>query len=88
MDNFKTHDASAFYETFEPAESKKCFGLNLSLTLNMFEIELHVLSGQSPLQQKKAWISACLTARDGARAVARRYSPPSPCAICRETKLR
>src|SRR5450759_4475741 len=23
MDNFKTHDASAFYETFEPAEAKR-----------------------------------------------------------------
>ena len=26
MDNFKTHAASAFYETFEPAEAKKTLG--------------------------------------------------------------
>lgn len=36
MDNFKTHDASAFYETFEPTEAKD-FGidLNLYIPLNM-----------------------------------------------------
>ena len=29
MDNFKTHDASAFYETFEPAEAKRLWDRKL-----------------------------------------------------------
>jgi hypothetical protein len=51
MDNFKTRDASAFFETFEPAESKRVwvkfvFTPKHGSWLNMFEIELHVLNGQ------------------------------------------
>jgi len=53
MDNFKTHDASAFYETFVPEEAKRLwdrfefiFTPKHGSWLNMAEIELHVLSGQ------------------------------------------
>lgn len=53
MDNFKTHAASAFYETFEPEEAKKLwdrfefvFTPKHGSWLNMAEIELRVLSGQ------------------------------------------
>ena len=53
MDNFKTHAASAFYETFEPEEAKRLWDrLEFVFTpkhgswLNMAEIELHVLNGQ------------------------------------------
>ena len=53
MDNFKTHAASAFYETFEPAEAKRIwdrfefvFTPKHGSWLNMAEIELHVLNGQ------------------------------------------
>jgi hypothetical protein len=53
MDNFKTHAASAFYETFEPREAKKLWDrFEFVYTpkhgswLNMAEIELHVLNGQ------------------------------------------
>ena len=53
MDNFKTHDASAFYETFEPAEAKRLWDMfefvftpKHGSWLNMAEIELHVLNGQ------------------------------------------
>ena len=53
MDNFKTHDASSFYETFEPAEAKRLWDrFEFVYTpihgswLNMAEIELHVLNGQ------------------------------------------
>ena len=53
MDNFKTHAASAFYETFEPKEAKKLwdrfefiFTPKHGSWLNMAEIELHVLNGQ------------------------------------------
>ena len=53
MDNFKTHDASAFYETFEPIEAKRLWDrFEFVYTpkhgswLNMEEIELHVLNGQ------------------------------------------
>jgi hypothetical protein len=53
MDNFKTHTASAFYETFEPEEAKKIWDrFEFVYTpkhgswLNMAEIELHVLNGQ------------------------------------------
>ena len=53
MDNFKTHAASAFYETFEPAEAKRLWDrFEFIYTpkhgswLNMAEIELHVLNGQ------------------------------------------
>jgi len=53
MDNFKTHSASAFYETFEPAEAKRLWDrFEFIYTpkhgswLNMAEIELHVLNGQ------------------------------------------
>ena len=53
MDNFKTHDASAFYETFEPEEAKRLwdrfefvFTPKHGSWLNMAEIEFHVLNGQ------------------------------------------
>lgn len=53
MDNFKTHDASAFYETFVPEEAKRLwdrfefvFTPKHGSWLNMAEIELHVLNGQ------------------------------------------
>ena len=53
MDNFKTHVASAFYESFEPAEAKRLWDrFEFVYTpkhgswLNMAEIELHVLNGQ------------------------------------------
>ena len=53
MDNFKTHDASAFYETFLPEEAKRLWDrFEFIYTpkhgswLNMAEIELHVLNGQ------------------------------------------
>ena len=53
MDNFKTHAASAFYETFEPQEAKRLWDrFEFIYTpkhgswLNMAEIELHVLNGQ------------------------------------------
>ncbi len=53
MDNFKTHVASAFYETFEPEEAKRLWDrFEFVYTpkhgswLNMAEIELHVLNGQ------------------------------------------
>lgn len=53
MDNFKTHDASAFYETFVPEEAKRLrdrfefiFALKHGSWLNMAEIELHVLNEQ------------------------------------------
>ncbi len=53
MDNFKTHSASAFYETFEPAEAKRLWDRFEFIYTpkhgswpNMAEIELHVLNGQ------------------------------------------
>lgn len=53
MDNFGTHFASAFYETFEPKEAKRLWDrFEFIYTpkhgswLNMAEIELHVLNGQ------------------------------------------
>ena len=53
MDNFKTHVASALYETFEPEEAKRLWDrFEFVYTpkhgswLNMAEIELHVLNGQ------------------------------------------
>jgi hypothetical protein len=53
MDNFKTHAASAFYETFEPEEAKRLwdrfefvFTPKHGSWLNMAEIELHVLNKQ------------------------------------------
>ena len=53
MDNFKTHNASAFYEVFEPEEAKRLwdrfefiFTPKHGSWLNMAEIELHVLNGQ------------------------------------------
>ena len=53
MDNFTTHAASAFYETFEPEEAKRLWDrFEFVYTpkhgswLNMAEIELHVLNGQ------------------------------------------
>lgn len=53
MDDFRTHAASAFYETFEPEEAKRIwdrfdfvFTPKHGSWLNMAEIELHVLNGQ------------------------------------------
>lgn len=52
MDNFKTHDASALYETFLPDEAKRLrdrfefvYTPKHGSWLNMAEIELHVLNG-------------------------------------------
>jgi len=53
IDNYKTHDISAFYETFQPEDAKRlCDKFEFIFTpkhgswLNMAEIELHVLNGQ------------------------------------------
>ncbi len=53
MDNYNTHVASAFYETFNPEEAKRLWDrFEFVYTpkhgswLNMAEIELHVLNGQ------------------------------------------
>ena len=53
MDNFKTHVASAFYETFAPEEAKRLrdrfefiYTPKHGSWLNMAEIELHVLNSQ------------------------------------------
>ena len=53
MDNFKTHAASALYETYEPTEAKRIWDRfefvytpKHASWLNMAEIELHVLNGQ------------------------------------------
>jgi len=53
MDNYNTHSASAFYETFQPKEAKRLwdrfefvFTPKHGSWLNMAEIELHVLNGQ------------------------------------------
>jgi hypothetical protein len=53
MDNFKTHGASALYETFMPEEAKRLrdrfefiYTPKHGSWLNMAEIELHVLNGQ------------------------------------------
>ena len=53
MDNYSTHNASSFYETYSPEEAKKLMdSFNFVNTpkhgswLNMAEIELHVLNGQ------------------------------------------
>jgi hypothetical protein len=53
MDNFKTHDASAFYEMFVPEEAKRLrdrcefiFIPKHGSWLKMAEIELHVLNEQ------------------------------------------
>lgn len=53
MDNFNTHNASSFYESFEPKEAKRLWDrFEFIYTpkhgswLNMAEIELHVLNGQ------------------------------------------
>jgi hypothetical protein len=53
MDNFKTHDPSSLYETFEPIEAKRLwdrfefvFTPKHGSWLNMAEIELHILNSQ------------------------------------------
>ena len=53
MDNFATHNASAFYEAFEPEQAKRLwdrfdfvFTPKHGSWLNMAEIELNVLIGQ------------------------------------------
>ena len=53
MDNFKTHSIGAFYETFEPTESKRLvdrfefiFTPKHGSWLNMAEIELHIINSQ------------------------------------------
>ena len=58
MDNFKTHSASAFCETFEPEQAKELldrfefvFTPKHGRWLNMTEIEFHVLNCH--LQQPK-----------------------------------
>lgn len=53
MDNFKTHNASSFYEKFEPEEARRLperfefvYTPKHGSWLNMAEIELHVLNNQ------------------------------------------
>jgi hypothetical protein len=53
MDNFKTHNASSFYEAFEPEQARKLrerfeivYTPKHGSWLNMAEIELHVLNHQ------------------------------------------
>lgn len=53
MDNYSTHDASAFYESFEPEQARQLrerfefvFTPKHGSWLNMAEIELHVLNRQ------------------------------------------
>ncbi len=53
MNNFKTHNASSFYETFEPEQARKfrerfefVYTPKHGSWLNMAEIELHVLNHQ------------------------------------------
>lgn len=71
MDNFRTHSASAFYETFLPEEAKRVWDkFEFVYTpkhgswLNMAEIELHVLNGQclkrhiSTMEKVKQEVSA------------------------------
>ena len=77
MDNFKTHAASAFYETFKPKEAKRLWDrLEFIYTpkhgswLNMAEIELHVLNGQclnrhiSTIEEIKEEVSAWNNSRN------------------------
>jgi hypothetical protein len=77
MDNFKTHVASAFYETYEPAEAKRLWDrFEFVYTpkhgswLNMAEIELHVLNGQclnrhiSSMEKIQSEVEAWQTARN------------------------
>jgi len=71
MDNFATHTASAFYETFAPEEAKRLwdrfdfvFTPKHGSWLNMAEIELNVLIGQC-LNRRIAHIE---TVRDEVRA--------------------
>jgi len=53
MDNFNTHHASSFYETFDPKEAKRIwdrfefvYTAKHGSWLNMAEIELHSLNAQ------------------------------------------
>ncbi len=77
MDNFNTHNASAFYETFEPAEAKRIWDrFEFIYTpkhgswLNMAEIELHVLNSQclkrhmSDISKIKKEVKEWLSARN------------------------
>ncbi len=77
MDNFKTHSASALYETFEPQEAKRLwdrfdfvFTPKHGSWLNMAEIELHVLNSQclnrhiSSLEKIKEEVGAWLEHRN------------------------
>jgi len=77
MDNFITHNASAFYETFEPKEAKRIwdrfefvFTPKHGSWLNMAEIELHALNGQclnrhiSTMEKIKEEVKAWQTQRN------------------------
>ena len=81
MDNFTTHSASAFYETFEPEEAKRIWDkFEFVYTpkhgswLNMAEIELHVLNGQclnrhiSTMSKIKEEVDAWQSNRDNKNA--------------------
>ena len=53
MDNYRTHDQSAIYKTYEPVEAKRLkdrfefiFTPKHASWLNMAETKLHVLNGQ------------------------------------------
>lgn len=71
MDNYQTHAAPSFYETFQPLEAKRLWDrFEFVYTpkhgswLNMAEIELHVLNGQclnrhlSTIEQIKVEVNA------------------------------
>jgi hypothetical protein len=62
MDNYNTHTASAFYETFRPKEAKRLwdrfefvFTPKHGSWLNMAEIELQVLNGQCLKRHMPIW---------------------------------
>ena len=77
MDNYNTHVASSFYETFEPKEAKRLWDrFDFVYTpkhgswVNMAEIELHVLNGQclnrhiSTMEKVKEEVKAWQTNRN------------------------
>jgi hypothetical protein len=71
MDNYNTHAASAFYETFIPKEAKRLwdrfefvFTPKHGSWLNMAEIELHVLNGQCLIEKIKEEVDSWKTHRN------------------------
>ena len=81
MDNFKTHNASAFYETFVPDEAKRLwdrfefiFTPKHGSWLNMAEIELNVIQGQcldrriDNIEEIKSEVEGWMNARNSKEA--------------------